>query len=259
MDALSSLLRLAPYGLAPFAGAYGAYRGGRSLVGKRKRTARRIPRSLNVKGIHTFRRTAQFPMAYSPANGVAYGTGTGNSVAITFSLADINVKVGSGVGSAGVPNATELTSLFDKWCISKVTVRLFFQDNSSSTGVTATNMPLLNYVWDNSDNTIEVLSDINQHPSVKRFQFGSGTAKNGCLTTTGYPQGHLLTGDAISGGTATTGSRPEPKGTWFDTTTPSVSHYCLKMVFDPIGATQVSSEGSFSFYVDVTYKCKDVI
>jgi len=260
MDALSALVRLAPYGLAPAIGAYGAYRGARS-IGKNRtsRRVKRIPRSLTVKGLHQFKRSVNFNMGYSPLNGVTGPAGgTSNSLSMNFSLQTVSILVGAVRSAQVIPNFAELTALFDKWRLKSVTVSVFFQDNSSSTGVTATNIPLVNYIWDSSDNTIETLDQMSQHPNVKRYQFGNGAARNGCLKTRGVPLAHI-TGAGINGGTVVTGTRPEKAGTWFDTATPDVAHNCLKMTFDPIGGTQVANEGSFSYYVDLMYELKDVI
>jgi len=262
MDALSALARLAPYGLGPIAGAYGAYRGSRAVskLTRRTKPMRRIPRGINVKGLHTFKRAINFIVPYSPLNGiVGVAGGLDNRFSLTFGLDQIVLLVGAVRSGYAVPNFTELTALFDKWRIKGVTVSVFFQDNSSSTGVTATNMPLLNYVWDTSDNSLESIAEMNQHPNVKRQQFGSGSTRTGCIRTSGRPLTHLNTGDSISGGLASTGSRPEKYGTWIDTVSPSTSFYALKGVFDPLGATQVVSQGSMSFYIDITYELKDVI
>lgn len=263
METLAALASLAPYGIGPAIAGYGAYRGARSfgkaaLRSLPPRKKMRIPRMISARGQHKIRRSVTIVIPYSPLNGFTVGGGTGQNLNFGYSLSAISMLCGGATSTLAVPNSTQMSTLFDKWRISSVRAQIYFQDNSSTTSVNTTNMPLLNYVWDTSDNAVEALSDMLSHDKCRRYQFGNGAAKGGCLRTSGRPQATLGTGDLLLGGT-TTGSHVEPRATWFQTTTPNVLHNCLKIVADPIGATLATSEGSFSFYFDIMYDLKDII
>jgi len=49
-------------------------------------------------------------------------------------------------------------------------------------------MPLLVYVWDKEDKTLDSITTLNQFENAKRYQFGNGAARNGALITTGKPR-----------------------------------------------------------------------
>jgi len=117
-------------------------------------------------------------------------------------------------------------------------------------------MPLLVYVWDKEDKTLDSITTLNQFENAKRYQFGNGAARNGALITTGKPQASS-TGPLTNGGSA--GLKLEPVTTWFETTQPAVEYCSLKMAVDNFLATQATPEGSFSYYVDISYELKGVV
>lgn len=213
-----------------------------------------VGRSLTIRGTHTFKRTMQFSVPYVPSTGFQIGTAN-YGMSLSFSLSTIKVTTGT-VTTLPVPGYTDLTSLFDKWRIVGATVKIFFQNNTSLTSSILTCMPLVNYVWDTNDDSLTQFASILQYPFVRQFQFGNGATAAGCLLTSGKPLAHLGTGDDVIGGT-TGGTRPEKYGAWCDTTAPGVQHNALKFFLDSFSATQATSEGAFSFYVDMVYQCKD--
>lgn len=214
-----------------------------------------IGRSLSIKGMHSFKRTVQFIVPYIPTTGFQIGTAS-QSLSLAFSLNQLQIMTGS-QSAIAIPGFADLVALFDKWRISGVRVKIFFQQSSSSVASVSTNMPLVNYVVDTSDGAAVALADILQYPDVRQYQFGNGATTAGCLSVGVKPRAHLTTGDQIIGQAAAAGGRVEPAAMWMDTTAPAVQYNSLKMVLDGFGATQATSEGSFSFYVDVTYQCKD--
>lgn len=213
-----------------------------------------VGRSLTIRGTHTFKRTIQTSVPYVPSTGFQSGVAS-LGLSMAFSLSSLKITTGS-VVTQSVPGFTDLTNLFDKWRLVGVTVKVFFQNNSSLTSSILTCMPLLNYVWDTNDDAVPGIGAILQYPTVRQFQFGNGAAASGCLVTSGKPLAHLGTGDDVIGGT-TGGTRPEKYGAWCDTSVPQVQHNSLKMYLDSFSATQATSEGAFSFYVDMVYQCKD--
>jgi len=260
MDALSALLSLAPYGLGPAAAAYGGYRAIRGVRKSTRPTKRmRISRPLRVGGVHSFRRTTMLPIAYLPATGFSFAGLSGSALSFTFTLADCRCYLGASSSAVPVPSSTEFSTLFDSWRIRGVKVSAFFQNNTSSTQQITTCMPLLSYVWDKDDHTVASLGDINQFQNVKRFQFGNGAAKSGCLVSYGKPQA-TSTGVFTAGG-ATSGQKVEPHSTWMETSAAGIAseYNSMKVVADLFGATQASSEGIISFYFDVTYEMKGVV
>lgn len=215
-----------------------------------------IGRSLTIRGTHTFKRSLQIPIQYVPTTGFQSGTASLN-MAVSFSLSQVKVTTGTAVQFA-VPGASDLINLFDKWRIANVTFKIFFQNNSSATSSVATCMPLLNYVWDTTDDTPPAFVDIMQYPTVKQYQFGNGASATGCMRTSGKPLAHLSSGEQLVNG-LTGGTKPEKYGTWIDTTAPLVQHNSLKFFVDGFGASLATSEGQFSIYIDITYQCKDAL
>lgn len=216
-----------------------------------------IGRSLSIKGMHSFKRTVQFTVPYIPTTGFQIGTAS-QSLSLGFSLSQLLVNTAAATTIA-IPGFADLVALFDKWRIAGVRVKIFFQQNSSSVASATTNMPLLNYVVDSSDAAPVVLADILQYPDVRQYQFGNGATNAGCLMVGVKPRAHLSTGDQIVGQALAAGGRVEPASAWMDTSAPLVQYNSLKMVLDGFGATQATTEGSFSFYVDITYQCKDAL
>lgn len=261
METLAALASLAPYGIGPAIAGYGAYRGARAFgksalrsLPPRRRV--RVSRPLRVKGVHTFRRTVLRNLSYIPLSGLNDTVNTGQSATFAFSLQDVRSYINAGSGATAVPNSSEFTNLFDCWRIKSVKCSVYFQDNTSTTSVNTTNMPLMNYVWDPEDRAVEAITDLLQHPGVKRYQFGNGAAKGGCLVTYGKPAAEM---SGVVTTSTTTATRQNARSTWYQTTSPSVEYNSLKIVMDPIGATLATSEGVFSFYFDITYELKGVI
>lgn len=215
-----------------------------------------VGRSLSIKGTHSFKRTVNVQIPYAPSSGFNIGNAS-PGMSFAFSLASLKITTGAATIIA-IPGAADLIGLFDKWRIAKVTVKIFFQNNSSSVATVATNMPLLNYVWDTSNDTVLALSDLLQYPSVRQYQFGNGAATSGCLMTGGSPRAHLTTGEQLVAGT-TVGGRPETTGAWMDTTSAGIQYNALKVFVDGFGGTQTTTEGNFSVYVDIVYQCKDAL
>lgn len=260
-NTMNNLLSLAPYGLGPLVAAYGAARGARaaySSVSRRPayRKARRVPRSLRIRGLHTFRRTVNFPLVYTPNAGFVSGALSGSSATFTFSLSELRMYLGAGSVAFAIPSYTDFTNLFDAWRIKSVKISMFFQNTSSTVASATTNMPLLVHAWDYEDNSVDASSAINQKDNSKRFQFGNGSAPMGALVTYGKPRA-TSTGPLTFGGSA--GLKQEPAKTWLETTHPEVQYNAWKVYVDGFAATQATTEGSFSTYVDIVYELKDVV
>ena len=258
---MNNLLQLAPYGLGPLVAAYGAARGARAVYSATSRRpayrkTRRVPRTLRVKGLHSFRRSINLAADYIPTTGFTVGALTGTSMTLTFSLSEVRGYLGASSFAIAVPGATDFTNLFDAWRIKAVRVSVFFQNTSSTSASVATNMPLIVYVWDKEDKSIDSIATINQFETSKRYQFGNGASRGGALMTMGKPHASS-TGPLTNGGSA--GIKVEPASTWLETTQPTVEYQSLKLGVDGFGATQATTEGRFAFYIDVFYELKDVI
>lgn len=251
--AMSTLARTVSYGKRK--------RSWREWAGGKKMKRRSIPKSLYIKGIHQFKRSMVYTAAYIPSTGIAGGTDYGVNVAC--SLQNCYFSVQTGTTTTAVPGYSELVSLFDQYRIDKMTCNVFFQDTGSNTGSALTSMPIALYGNDVNDTLAGYYPTqpvMLQFATTKKYQFGNGASKGGCLRTTVVPQAHLSSGleNGGPGAVSSTGTRPEKPRTWIDTNSPAVAHFGTNFWFDPAGGTQTTNLGTFTFYVDLYISCKDI-
>lgn len=213
-----------------------------------------IPRTgLYIRGIHRFKRSAMVTSSFIPSTGLN-GVGYGASIAV--SLNAVFGFLGSGSFTQSFPNLTDFTNLFDLWRVDRVVIKVFFQNNSSTTASVTTSMPLVMYTLDSNDITTPTQNNMLEDQHTKYYQFGNGASKNGCLQFGFTPRAHLATGDS-AGTSGTTGSRPEKPREWVDTSSSSTLHYGAKLYFDPMGGSQATTEGQVTFIVDSYFAFKD--
>lgn len=254
------LAALGTFGGVPSLLGYGAYRGARSLMKPRARTMRRrarIPKTIALKGVHTFKRTVAISaVPWTPSTGVTQGATTSPNASFSFSLQNVVFTVGATATTYSVPNYTQFTSLFDDWRIKGVAVRMFFAHTSESSTSNTQGAPMIHYVWDPTDNTVVDETAILQYEGLKQYQFANGASTRG-FTTFGRPQALLGTGLELTDGT-TTGGRPIPRSGWIETVSPTAEYNGLKMVFPAVG-TAAAVGGRFNIFVDLIYELKGVI
>lgn len=252
--AMSTLARTVGYGKRKRSWAQWA-------SGKRRPTS--VPRSLYIKGVHKFKRTVAFPLAYIPSTGIGGSSDFG--VGLSCSMTNVYWSTLSGSAGVPIPGASDLQNLFDTYRIDKMVVKVFFQDTGSNTGSGSTGMPVISYVNDNTtppQNYYATASQILQFQGVRQYQHGNGATKGGCLQTSVVPRAKQLTGMQAGppGTNNSAGSASDKAFTWYETRNQGEAntHFGTLFYFDPAGATQTTKLGTFSFYVDVYFTCKDV-
>jgi len=250
LHSLSQLAQLAPYGLGPLVAGYGAVRGARSayraVYPTRKAKRSRVPRSLNIRGLHRFKRSVRFELKCKPAAGFSYdGTNYSTNMSMNFSLNAIGILVGAAGAGIAMPDTAELTDLFDQFRIDGVSIKFFYQHTEQLAGSLTNSMPVVLYLWDQADSTVETNAELIQHGDVKRHQ----------LTRPLITRGKPLAIDAL----ASSGITPLKYGTFLAKSNSTAQHNSFKMVWDPVGADGTAQSATLSVYVDLFVTCKDSV
>lgn len=176
-------------------------------------------------------------------NGVAY------DCELSFSLNSTFVYLG-GVLNATTsnPGASDFTALYDYYKLDKVEISFMFSGNSAPLApATASQLPILNIVFDPTDTSVVSLSSILQFQDLHTVQLGNMRTQNGYVIQCSPRP--LLT----AGGSATAVAEANP---WLNIDTPTVPYYGIKMFYDNSGSTVTAITGYLNLYIKYHWSFK---
>jgi hypothetical protein len=163
-------------------------------------------------------------------------------LSLVFSLQQTSTYL-AGVVSANYsnPGYSDFTALYDRYRIEEVEVAIMYGTNAYPPGTQAVaQLPILNVVFDPSDNSTFSLSSIMQYQNLHTVQLGNLRNSNGYVVK--FKPRSLIT----AGGSAAAATEMNP---WLSKDTPTVPHYGLKLFYDNAGSGINSIIGQCNFYV----------
>jgi hypothetical protein len=198
--------------------------------------------------VHRYERTSVAQFALSPTLG--WGLGGAFDLEIDFSLNTTQYYVGgSSAGNIANPGASELVALYDQYRIDMVEVSFMYGANAVAPGPASTpNLPILNIVFDPSDNSVITLTSILQYQNLQTVMLGNSRTQDGYVLSC-RPVPDLYAG-------ASAGALVPTSAQWIAVDLPIVPHHGLKIVYDPAAVTSSASIGNVSIYVKYHYSMK---
>jgi hypothetical protein len=194
----------------------------------------------------SFRRTCQQNILLNESYGFSSAA---MDLEFSFSLQQVLIYLGGVlVYTVAIPGAAEFVALFAEYRIKKASVRMFYNNNTSSLTTAATlSLPLVNVVFDPSDVSAVTLASVLQYPNCRTFQLGNGAEAPPCFSIS----------PVVPVGAAGIGNAMLMSSPWLSTDQPAVQHFGMKIVYDPSNAVNTAI-GSINFYFDIDFDCKVV-
>lgn len=188
------------------------------------------------------------------ATGLAInGAGTGAyNMEIRFNLSGVDFFINGGAApwyQYAMPNFTDFTNLYDNYRIDYIDCTWTFNSNNSSTTSPSTSLPRIFHVEDHDDTTATNMTSILQYDNLKVWQLGidSGVMHRVRI--------HPTPLEMVYYSAALTGYQKGSNKKWINTDYPTIPHYGVKMIVDPIFYTAAATDLgylAFSFKYHIT-------
>lgn len=178
---------------------------------------------------------------------------TAGNMQLYFSLNGITVNASgnNSVTSANLPNATELTGLFDQYAIDYLEIRIGFSANMNSTTNKFHGLPEFIIAKDYDDASQTTLNDLLQYDNAEVWQ---PNASNTSFMVRMKPRAANMFYNGL-----TTGYAPSNPGQFFDVAYPDMPFYGLKLAWQTYSIKDTSAEtlmGYLNFTVKYHFRMK---
>lgn len=217
------------------------------------KTAVRFPRYKSLMssstGVYAFRRTTTQSFFLNTASGFnAFGFDL--TLAPTLASADIYLS-GSPSYTPSIPNASEFTNLFDQYRIKRVTIELFYGQNSVVSPTSTNVLPCFQIANDFNSVASFNSADMNQYPQMKTYQLGNGVTNKIVWSFQPRARADVVTSAIISSSSAM--NVPSP---WLDTSSTSIQHLGCRVFMNNMGITTNHIVGSLlmQIHYDLEFK-----
>jgi hypothetical protein len=169
----------------------------------------------------------------------------GFDLEFTFELSQTIIAVnGSTAITTANPGFTEFTSLFQQYCIEAVEIQVLFDSNTESLANSGDSLPVMVVAVDYRDANSTTVSTLLQYENVRVIQLGNLRNQDGQVFML-KPRAQKLVYSGVS-----SSYEVAPANSYYSTEYPSIPHYGIKLVYDPViqsGASNII--GHISFYV----------
>lgn len=221
-------------------------RSGEAKVTDMARPLSMVPMPSNA--VHKIRRSWTLPISYYGTNGWANLGAPDFQVNFAGSVSNVNIG-GVSVYGPNTPNASELSSLFDQYRITGVTLRIDWDYNSYPVSSGQSVAPLIYYVADYDDSQGAIVTDLLQYPGVQTHSF----LQDGYTPLIVSVKPRPLRDIASTG--ILTAYGPMTTAPWIRTADMTTPHYGLKFCASQfsIGGTLQTGSIQITAYIDLEF------
>lgn len=207
------------------------------------------------QGVYELVRTTNGTMRITAATGFDNGVSTSESIGITFSLQNIRIYAANGttlLNTFPIPNAAEISALWDDVKIDRVDVTMYGHTAPSNTPLTTTAYVIGNqFVYGTDDNdAVSSLATVQQLADCKSMYLITNSGNNEKRVTLKPKYQQIIYYTSLSSGY-------EPKHGYIRSDY-DIEHYALKIARVPMNNAADNANGQINFNFRLHLKCKNL-
>jgi len=207
------------------------------------------------QGVYEIVRTTNGSVRVTAATGFDNGVVASESIAFTFSMQNIRMYAANGtvlLNTFPIPNAAEISALWDDIKIDKVEVTISGYTAPSNTPLTTTGYVVGNqFLFGTDDNdSLSSLATVQQLGDCKSMYMVSNSGSNQRTITVRPKYQQIIYYTSLSSGYA-------PKSGYIRSDY-DIEHYALKIARVPMNNTADNANGQFNFSFKIFLKCKSL-
>jgi len=199
--------------------------------------------------VTTIRRSLIQSTEINQSVGITNGVANGFDLTISPALAATDfIVAGATMYQPVLPNASELTNLFDQYRIKKCYVELRWTQTEAPVTTSTTCAPIVHIANDYNSTGAFNSADMMQYPDLKTYQLGQSKA----IRWSFEPRVRV---DALTNGGVLSSSAFNTTG-WLDSSSTNIQHLGTKVYFDMGGQTTNVSLGRIHMKVTYEIECR---
>jgi len=183
------------------------------------------------RAVYTFERNVDHDVYINLNSGI---NGIGNGIGFSWSLDNLLVEYGNtSQTNVAIPGSAEFQALFDQWRIDRVDMKMYFSATNLGLSASTTHTftcPVYRCVTDYDNQAVDSTEVLEEYPQCRTFQIADGRV----FKHTVYKPGANQSTQVDTGADVPSTNKRSP---WCETSVPGVSHYGIKVKYDPFNVT----------------------